>query len=212
MIFGIVLSSQGSLDVSVLIVVIILILVVVCVVFYVRSKDNKRREIRGDNRPEVLGVAINSYADVIAAGITLTFTVHANAKEPNTISKYEIDFDGIVNFIEHQYNTTDSSSIKRWAKAYMDKIECPSCGGSRLKKEVLYFKLNNKNIAELKELREKIITKNKLSVEDEFNKPLEKSAWTLGTSPVLGLDNDGTRKDKLGYEDIIDDECEIGYH
>ena len=31
----------------------------------------------------------------------------------------------------------------------MDKIKCPSCGGSRLKKEVLYFKINNKNIAEL---------------------------------------------------------------
>ena len=63
--------------------------------------------------------------------------------------EYAIDFDGIANFIEHQYKTTDSSSIKRWAKRYMDKIECPSCQGTRLKKEALYFVINNKNIAEL---------------------------------------------------------------
>ena len=63
--------------------------------------------------------------------------------------EYTIDFDGIANFIEHQYKTTDSSSIKRWAKRYMDKIECPSCQETRLKKETLYFVINNKNIAEL---------------------------------------------------------------
>ena len=63
--------------------------------------------------------------------------------------EYAIDFDGIANFIEYQHKTTDSSSIKRWAKRYMDKIECPSCQGTRLKKEALYFVINNKNIAEL---------------------------------------------------------------
>ncbi len=31
----------------------------------------------------------------------------------------------------------------------MDEIPCPECNGSRLKKEALYFKINNKNIAEL---------------------------------------------------------------
>jgi len=85
--------------------------------------------------------------DIILYGGKEEFSV--NSKSLGVSRNYAIDFDGIVNFIEHQYNTTDSSSIKRWAKAYMDKIECPSCGGSRLKKEVLYFKLNNKNIAEL---------------------------------------------------------------
>ena len=31
----------------------------------------------------------------------------------------------------------------------MNKMPCPECGGSRLKKEALYFKINNKNIHEL---------------------------------------------------------------
>ena len=34
----------------------------------------------------------------------------------------------------------------------MDKIKCPSCEGSRLKKESLYFKINDKNISELSEM------------------------------------------------------------
>lgn len=62
---------------------------------------------------------------------------------------YKIDFEGVANFIENQYKTAESTSLKRWAKDYMDKVKCPECDGTRLKKESLYFKINNKNIAEL---------------------------------------------------------------
>tara|TARA_R110002049_G_scaffold76250_4_gene196117 strand:+ start:52106 stop:54937 length:2832 start_codon:yes stop_codon:yes gene_type:complete len=62
---------------------------------------------------------------------------------------YKIDFEGVANFIENQYKIAESTSLKRWAKAYMDKVTCPVCEGSRLKKESLYFKINDKNIAEL---------------------------------------------------------------
>ena len=62
---------------------------------------------------------------------------------------YKIEFEGVANFIENQYKNADSTSLKRWAKAYMDKIRCPECQGSRLKKEALYFKIQDKNIAEL---------------------------------------------------------------
>lgn len=65
---------------------------------------------------------------------------------------YEIDFEGIVNFIESQYKLSDSSSIKRWAKGFMDEIDCESCQGNRLKKEALHFKINNQNISELAQL------------------------------------------------------------
>ena len=62
---------------------------------------------------------------------------------------YSIDFDGIVNFIEHQFKNTESNSIRRWAKSYMDKIDCPSCNGSRLNNIAGFFKLKNKNITDL---------------------------------------------------------------
>ena len=77
------------------------------------------------------------------------------SKESKTIGitrEYKIDFEGVATFIEETYKNNDSSSLRRWAKEYMDKIECPSCNGTRLKKESLYFKIDEKNIAELANL------------------------------------------------------------
>jgi len=65
---------------------------------------------------------------------------------------YKIDFEGVASFIETTYRNNDSTSLRRWAKEYMDKVICPECEGSRLKKEALYFKIHNKNIAELAHL------------------------------------------------------------
>lgn len=62
---------------------------------------------------------------------------------------YSIDFEGIVNFIQNQYEDTESTSVQRWAKDFMDEKDCPVCNGSRLRKEALYFKIADKNIAEL---------------------------------------------------------------
>lgn len=62
---------------------------------------------------------------------------------------YKIDFEGISNFIKNQYDNSDSASIKRWSKEFMDENNCPDCEGTRLRKESLYFKLNGKNIGEL---------------------------------------------------------------
>ena len=63
--------------------------------------------------------------------------------------EYKIEFEGISHFIKNQFDETESTSIKRWAKEFMDEIECPVCEGSRLKKEALYFKIDNKSIADL---------------------------------------------------------------
>lgn len=66
--------------------------------------------------------------------------------------EYKIEFEGISNFIKNQFDESSSTSIKRWAKEFMDEIECPECHGSRLKKESLYFKINEKNIADLSQM------------------------------------------------------------
>ncbi len=65
---------------------------------------------------------------------------------------YHIDYEGIANFIKNQYHQADSTSIKRWARDFMDKRTCPSCKGSRLKIESLYYKIEDRNIAELCQL------------------------------------------------------------
>ncbi len=62
---------------------------------------------------------------------------------------YKIDFEGVANFIENQFKNSESASLTRWAKEYMDKVECDECHGTRLRQESLYFKVNGQNIAEL---------------------------------------------------------------
>ncbi len=66
--------------------------------------------------------------------------------------EYKIDFEGISNFIKNQFEESETPSIKRWAKEFMDEVDCPECEGSRLKKEALSFKFNDKTIAELTHL------------------------------------------------------------
>ena len=65
---------------------------------------------------------------------------------------YKIDFEGVVHFIQNTYDASETTSLKRWAKEYMDKIACPECEGSRLRKESMYFKVNSKNIAQLAQM------------------------------------------------------------
>ena len=72
-----------------------------------------------------------------------------NSKRLGLHKEYKIEFEGISHFIKNQYDESGSTSIKRWAKEFMDEVKCPVCEGSRLKKEALYFKINEKNIAEL---------------------------------------------------------------
>jgi len=86
----------------------------------------------------------------------LNIILYGGNEKFNIISKnagitrnYEIDFEGIINFISNQFKETSSTSIKRWAKDFMDEKECALCNGSRLKQEALHFKIDGYNIADL---------------------------------------------------------------
>jgi excinuclease ABC subunit A len=84
---------------------------------------------------------------IILHGGNEKFSVES--KNLGVTRNYKIDFEGIIAFINSQYNENSSSAIKRWAKEYMNHNDCSSCNGSRLKKESLHFKVNDKNISEL---------------------------------------------------------------
>ena len=85
--------------------------------------------------------------DVLLNGGQESFEI--DSKTLGVKRSYKIDYEGISNFIKNQFEETDSTSIKRWAKEYMDKIKCPLCGGTRLRKESLNFRVDEKNIADL---------------------------------------------------------------
>jgi excinuclease ABC subunit A len=65
---------------------------------------------------------------------------------------YKIDYEGIENFIKHQFDNTDSAGIKRWASGFMDEKKCSVCEGSRLNQESLNFKIDGHTIAEISAL------------------------------------------------------------
>ncbi|MFK7756114.1 MAG: excinuclease ABC subunit UvrA [Flavobacteriales bacterium] len=65
------------------------------------------------------------------------------------VKSYSVKFEGIISFIERQAEETTSKPLLRWAQSFMNKIVCPTCEGSRIKKEAHYFKIGDKNIAEL---------------------------------------------------------------
>ena len=67
-------------------------------------------------------------------------------KLPTGVTEYEAPFEGIVNNLERRYRET-SSEWSRWEiELFMHEHECPSCGGARLKKEVLAVTVGGKNI------------------------------------------------------------------
>ena len=65
---------------------------------------------------------------------------------------YKIDYEGIENFIKHQFDNTDAAGIKRWAYGFMDEKKCNVCDGARLNQESLNFKIDDLNIAEVSTL------------------------------------------------------------
>jgi len=88
--------------------------------------------------------------EVILHGANESFDLES--KIMGVTRNYEIDFEGIVNFITNQYKDSNSTSITRWAKGFMNENVCSNCNGSRLRKESLYFKINDKNISELAQM------------------------------------------------------------
>ena len=88
--------------------------------------------------------------DVILYGGKERFSVAS--KSLGITREYSIDYDGVVPFLEHQYNEGHTSALKRWAKGFMDEISCPECHGARLRKEALFFRIDDKSISDLTQM------------------------------------------------------------
>lgn len=88
--------------------------------------------------------------DFLLNGSTEPILVSQNISGIST--EYSIEFEGIINIINKQYQENNSKAVERWASSFMNKVKCPSCNGSRLKKEALYFKIDDKNIADIADM------------------------------------------------------------
>ncbi|MGB0933660.1 MAG: excinuclease ABC subunit UvrA [Lishizhenia sp.] len=59
------------------------------------------------------------------------------------------DFEGVVNFVNRHSEMGKGAAVKRWAESFLNKKTCPTCKGTRLKKEAHFFKVADKHIGDL---------------------------------------------------------------
>jgi excinuclease ABC subunit A len=62
---------------------------------------------------------------------------------------YKATFEGIVTNLERRYRETDSEYIKTELEKYMVTRPCPTCGGKRLKPEVLAVTVDDRSISDV---------------------------------------------------------------
>jgi excinuclease ABC subunit A len=62
---------------------------------------------------------------------------------------YTLDRGGVAGLVRRCFKYTSSESLRSWAEDFMDRVPCHDCGGTRLRKESLWFKIAEKNIGEL---------------------------------------------------------------
>jgi excinuclease ABC subunit A len=64
-------------------------------------------------------------------------------------TNYFLSFEGIVNYVANHVSSAGQKEDETSADQYIQKIICPDCQGTRLKKESLFFLIHDKNIAQL---------------------------------------------------------------
>ncbi len=92
-----------------------------------------------DIPPKAIGVILNGSNE----------TVEVKKEYLGITSSYSLTYEGLLSYINSSHGEGASQMSKKWAGRFMNKHICPECGGSRLKKQALYFKIDGKNIAEL---------------------------------------------------------------
>ncbi|MDR0904985.1 MAG: excinuclease ABC subunit UvrA [Oscillospiraceae bacterium] len=71
-----------------------------------------------------------------------------NYDQPRGKGTYSQPFEGIVTNLERRYKETQSTAMRWELEQYMSEHPCPTCGGKRLKKEVLGVTVGGINIVD----------------------------------------------------------------
>ncbi len=93
------------------------------------------------------GYSINTSLEEIPEDL-LHILLNGNEGMERSPKNKSIVFEGIVNFLT-RHSDESSAAIQRWAQSFMNRVICPTCHGTRIKKEAHFFKINGKNIGEL---------------------------------------------------------------
>lgn len=73
--------------------------------------------------------------------------------DENIPDAYTGSYEGIVPMLKRWFTSSQSTDhVKAWVETYMELNTCSACSGSKLKKESLWFKVNEENIATLNDM------------------------------------------------------------
>ncbi|WP_111293868.1 excinuclease ABC subunit UvrA [Hydrotalea sandarakina] len=114
----------------------------------------------------------------------------ANSDASETNYLYDGTFEGVIPMLKRWFTASGSTETTReWVEQFMELKTCPTCNGARLKKESLWFKINNKNIAELGEF----------SLEDLANWFKHLPAHLTAKQQIIAKDVLKEINDRLGF-------------
>ena len=109
----------------------------------------RQLEMLGRNYGFTIDDPVDSFSDEAMNAILYGSTQMLGIKD-STVGGYEATgFQGIINYISQLATDESSTALQKWANSFMNTVPCPECGGSRLRKESLHFRIDGKNIAEL---------------------------------------------------------------
>lgn len=80
-------------------------------------------------------------------------SLDVDADDETVPHEYTGSYEGIIPMLKRWFASAHSTEgLREWVQKYMTLKECTSCNGARLKKESLWFKINDRNIAEISEM------------------------------------------------------------
>ncbi|HQG36158.1 MAG TPA: excinuclease ABC subunit UvrA [Bacteroidales bacterium] len=91
-------------------------------------------------------------------------------------SNYLLTFEGVISFLNNLEAINGRNNGTKGKEYYIQYKTCPECGGTRLKKEALWFRIGNKNIAELSAMDIKELFSFLETVEDTMSERQKKIA------------------------------------
>jgi excinuclease ABC subunit A len=77
-------------------------------------------------------------------------SLEVDVDDESVPQEYTGSYEGIIPMLKRWFSSTHSTEVLReWVQKFMTLKTCTSCNGDRLKKESLWFRVDNRNIAEL---------------------------------------------------------------
>ncbi len=87
---------------------------------------------------------------VLYGGNGEKYNVEYESKSFN--GEYETKFEGVIPNLERRYLETDSDYVRKKIEGFMRILQCPLCGGKRLKPEILAVTINDKSVIDITEM------------------------------------------------------------